>query len=362
MEPFDLLAEPVLETPPLRPRKGRGAPTNPMGRFESLDVEYDPTDDDLPALETELFKDATKSVISYNDSPDLGFDASFNPYRGCEHGCAYCYARPTHEYLGMSAGLDFESKLFVKDDAPELLKKAFSARSWKPQHVMMSGVTDCYQPIERHLRLTRKCLSVFAEFRNPIGIVTKSELVTRDIDILQTMTNPDIAAVHLSVTSLDPALANKLEPRASSPRRRLKAIEALSAAGIRAGVMIGPVIPGLNDHEISEILQAASDAGAQTAGYIVLRLPYGVKELFGDWLEAHYPDRKDRVLNRVRDTRGGDLYDGTYGKRMRGVGEYADQIERMFEIARKRYGFTRKLPPLATDQFRVPRSQLTLFE
>lgn len=347
---------------PLRPRKGRGAPANPVGRFETLDVEYDPTDDDLPTLNTELFKDATKSVISFNNSPDLGFDASFNPYRGCEHGCAYCYARPTHEYLGLSAGLDFETKLFVKDDAPQLLKKTLSSRSWKPQQVMMSGVTDCYQPIERHLRLTRRCLEVFAAFRNPVGIVTKSELVTRDIDILQSMSSPDIASVMISVTSLDASLANKLEPRASSPGRRLRAIETLRKAGIRTGVMIGPVIPGLNDHEIADILKATSEAGALAAGYILLRLPYGVKGLFSDWLEAHYPNRKDRVLNRVKDTRDGALYDGAYGKRMRGVGEYADQIELMFKMAQKRYGLDRKLPPLAVDRFRVPRSQMCLFD
>jgi DNA repair photolyase len=361
MNPPEALDLDIWEKDPLRPRKGRGAPRNPAGRFESLDVEYEPTDDELPTLETELFKDTTKSVISYNDSPDLNFDASFNPYRGCEHGCVYCYARPTHEYLGLSAGLDFESKLFVKDDAPALLKKTFSSRSWKPQHVMMSGVTDCYQPIERRLRLTRKCLEVFAEFRNPIGIVTKNELVTRDIDILQTMSDPDIACVNFSVTSLDAGLANKLEPRASSPARRLKAIESLRLAGIRVGVMIGPVIPGLNDHEIADILKATSDAGAQSAGYIILRLPHGVKELFGDWLEAHYPNRKDRVLNRVKDTREGALYDGAYGTRMRGVGEYADQIERMFDLAKKRFDF-KQLPPLATEYFKVPRQQLALFE
>ncbi|MBS14413.1 MAG: radical SAM protein [Gemmatimonadetes bacterium] len=352
--------DPLAQTT-LRPRRGRGAPTNPVGRFESMDLEIEQTDDDLPVQETELFRDSTRSIIAWNDSPDLNFDASVNPYRGCEHGCAYCYARPTHEYLGLSAGLDFESKLFVKENAPELLEKTFSSRSWKPQDVMMSGVTDCYQPIERHLKLTRRCLEVFAEFRNPVGIVTKNELVTRDIDILQTMSSPDVAAVHMSVTSLDPALANKLEPRASSPRRRIKAIEALSRAGVRTGVVIGPVIPGLNDHEISDILQASADAGARSAGYITLRLPHGVKELFADWLEAHYPNRKDRVLNRVRDTRDGELYDGKYGLRMRGAGEYADQIERMFEIRKRKAELTQKLPPLSTGHFRVPRKQLSLF-
>ncbi len=243
---------------PLRPRKGRGAPTNPIGRFETLDIEYEPSDDELPILNTELFKDAAKSVISFNDSPDLGFDASFNPYRGCEHGCAYCYARPTHEYLGLSADLDFESKMFVKENAPKLLKKALAARSWKPQHVLMSGITDCYQPIERQLRLTRRCLEVFSDFRNPVRIITKNELVTRNVDILQSISARSIASVTLSVTSLDADLTSKLEPRASSPRRRLRAIETLSNAGIRVGTMIGPVIPGLNDFEISDILKAAS--------------------------------------------------------------------------------------------------------
>ena len=347
--------------PPLRPRKGRGAATNPGSRFESLDVEYDSPHKDLPVLTTELFRDATKSVISRNDSPDLNFNATFNPYRGCEHGCAYCYARPTHEYLGLSAGLDFESKLFVKEDAPELLKKTFSASNWKPQLVMMSGVTDCYQPIERHLRLTRESLKVFADFLNPVDIVTKSELVTRDIDILKTMSSPDVASVTMSVTSLDPALANKLEPRASSPKRRLKAIEELRKGGVRVGVILGPVIPGLNDHEIFDILQATSDAGAITATYILLRLPHGVKLLFSEWLAAHYPNRKDRVLNQVKDTREGVLYEPSYGTRMRGIGEFADQIERMFYIAQKRFGLDRSLTPLRTDLFRVPRQQMSLF-
>ncbi len=347
---------------PLRPRKGRGAPTNPIGRFETLDIEYEPSDDELPILNTELFKDAAKSVISFNDSPDLGFDASFNPYRGCEHGCAYCYARPTHEYLGLSADLDFESKMFVKENAPKLLKKALAARSWKPQHVLMSGITDCYQPIERQLRLTRRCLEVFSDFRNPVRIITKNELVTRNVDILQSISARSIASVTLSVTSLDADLTSKLEPRASSPRRRLRAIETLSNAGIRVGTMIGPVIPGLNDFEISDILKAASEAGALTAGYILLRLPYGVKSLFGDWLEAHYPNRENRVLGLVKDTRDGELYDGTYGRRMRGVGEYADQIERMFKISQRKHGLDRSLPPLAVDRFCVPGQQLSLFD
>lgn len=333
-------------------RKGRGAIGNPVGRFEPLEIDYEPAEPNV--LPTVLYRDATQSIIAYNDSPDLGFDASINPYRGCEHGCIYCYARPTHEYLGLSAGLDFETKLFVKHDAPRLLRKAFASPSWDPQVVMLSGNTDAYQPVEGKLRITRECLKVFSEYRNPACLITKSDLVTRDIDILSELASHDAVAVRLSITSLDKRLADRMEPRTSRPSKRLKAIEALAKASIRTGVLIGPVVPGLNDHEIDDILHSAADAGAVMAGYIILRLPYGVKELFSDWLEAHYPHRKNRVLNRVRGVRGGALYDGTYGKRMRGEGVYADQIERAFEIASRRYGFDKEHPPLSTAYFRRP--------
>ena len=334
--------------------RGRGAVGNPRGRFELLEVEYEPAEPGPVA--TELYRDTTRKAVSYNDSPDIGFNASVNPYRGCEHGCVYCYARPTHEYLGLSAGLDFETKLFVKHDAPDLLRREMSSPRWVPQLVMLSGVTDAYQPIERKLGITRRCLEVFAEFRNPVGIITKSDLVTRDIDILSDLARDDAAAVRISVTSLDKRLADRMEPRAPRPARRLEAIEALAAAGIRTGVMIGPVVPGLNDHEIPGILRAAADAGAVTAGYIILRLPHGVKDLFSDWLQAHYPNRKDKVLNRVRDTRDGKLYDAAYGTRLRGVGEFADQIGRMFDMAQRRCGPDRDLPPLSTAAFRRPSS------
>lgn len=334
---------------------GRGAVTNPAGRFELLEIEYDPAEPNAPP--TEVFHDTSRQIIARNDSPDIGFDASVNPYRGCEHGCVYCYARPTHEYLGLSAGLDFETKLFAKQDAPELLRKALSARSWDPQIVVMSGVTDPYQPIERKLQLTRKCLEVFAEFRNPVGVITKNDLVTRDIDILADLARYNAVSVRLSITSLDKKLADRMEPRAARPAQRLRAIEMLASAGIRVGVMVAPVVPGLNDHEISGILRAAADAGAVTAGYIVLRLPHGVKDLFADWLEAHC---KEKVLNRVKDTRGGALYDSTYGSRMRGVGEYADQIETMFNIAQRRFGLDQEHPPLSVHHFRNPVGQMEL--
>ena len=331
---------------------GRGAVGNPVGRFEPLQVEYEPAEPN--AQPTELFRDTTRHIITFNDSPDINFDASVNPYRGCEHGCVYCYARPSHEYLGLSAGLDFETRIFVKHDAPELLRKELAAPGWQPQMVALSGVTDPYQPVERKLEITRRCLQVFSEFRNPVGIITKNDLVTRDIDILTELSHYSAAGVRISITSLDKKLADRMEPRASRPAQRLRAVEVLASAGIRVGVMVAPVVPGLNDHEISDILRASSDAGASSAGYIILRLPHGVKDLFADWLDAHYPNRKDKVLNRVRDTRGGTLYDPTYGTRMRGVGEYADQIETMFNIARRRYGLDRPLPPLTAEHFRRP--------
>ena len=337
---------------------GRGAVGNPVGRFEPLEIEYEPAEPN--AHPTKLYRDTTRNIIAFNDSPDVNFDASVNPYRGCEHGCVYCYARPTHEYLGLSAGLDFETRIFVKHDAPDLLRRELAAPGWQPQLVALSGVTDAYQPVERKLELTRRCLQVFADFRNPVGIITKNELVTRDIDILQDLAAHDAIDVRISITSLDKRLADRMEPRASRPRQRLRAVETLARSSIRVGIMIGPVVPGLNDHEISDILRVSADAGASSASYILLRLPLGVKELFADWLDAHYPHRKDKVLNRVRDTRGGDLYDSSYGTRMRGEGEYADQIERMFPIAQRRYDLDRKLSPLSTAHFRNPEGQLEL--
>ncbi|HUR46329.1 MAG TPA: PA0069 family radical SAM protein, partial [Candidatus Saccharimonadales bacterium] len=274
------------------PIKGRGAVSNPGNRFEKIELERDPdwNPEEDPALKTEFLKDATSTIITYNNSPDVGFDASINPYRGCEHGCIYCFARPTHEYLGLSAGLDFESKILVKERAPELLRKELASPKWKPQTLAVSGVTDCYQPIERKLQLTRRCLEVLADFRNPMMIVTKNHLVTRDIDVLQELARYDAAAVFVSVTTLDATLTPRLEPRASLPKHRLAAVKQLHDAGIQVGVLIAPVIPAITDHEMPSILQAAADAGAQYVGYVPLRLPFGVKDLFGEWLSEHFPE------------------------------------------------------------------------
>ena len=343
--------------------KGRGAIGNPKNRFETIEVERD---EEVPGpewIETELLRDTSKSVIAYNDSPDVGFSASVNPYRGCEHGCVYCYARPFHEYLGFSAGLDFESRILVKEDAPALLRKELCSPKWKPQTLAMSGVTDCYQPAERRLEITRRCLAVLAEFRNPVGIITKNELVTRDIDILQELNEHQAAMVMLSITTLDPEVARRMEPRASHPRDRLKAIERLATAGIPVGVMVAPVVPAITDHEMPKILEAAAAAGARTAGYVVMRLPGAVAGLFERWLEEHFPDRKEKVLNRIRDLRGGQLYDPRFGNRMRGEGLFADQIRATFQTFKRRYGLDQPFPELSTDAFRRPGQveQLGLF-
>ncbi|HEY0557843.1 MAG TPA: PA0069 family radical SAM protein [Thermoanaerobaculia bacterium] len=343
--------------------KGRGAIGNPLNRFETLVIERD---EEVPAperVETELLRDTSRSVIAYNDSPDVGFNASVNPYRGCEHGCVYCYARPFHEYLGFSAGLDFESRILVKEDAPELLRKELSAAKWTPQTLAMSGVTDCYQPAERRLEITRRCLQVLAEFRNPVAVITKNELVTRDIDVLQELAAHQAAVVVLSITTLDPEVARRMEPRASHPRDRLKAIERLAAAGIPVGVNVAPVVPAITDHEMPKILEAAANAGATRAGYTVMRLPGAVAGLFEKWLEEHFPDRKDKVLNRVRELRGGQLYDARFGSRMKGEGLFAEQIRVTFQTFKRRYGLDQPFPELSTAAFRVPGKveQLGLF-
>ncbi|MFL6231936.1 MAG: PA0069 family radical SAM protein [Thermoanaerobaculia bacterium] len=343
--------------------KGRGAIGNPKNRFETIKVERDEEVPGPERVETEFLRDTSKSVIAYNDSPDVGFNASVNPYRGCEHGCVYCYARPFHEYLGFSAGLDFESRILVKPDAPELLRKELSSPKWKPQTLAMSGVTDCYQPAERRLEITRRCLEVLADFRNPVGVITKNELVTRDIDVLQRLHEHQAAAVMVSITTLDPEVARRMEPRASHPRDRLKAVERLAAAGIPVGVMVAPVVPAITDHEMPKILEAAAAAGARTAGYVVMRLPGAVAGLFEAWLGEHFPDRKEKVLNRVRELRGGQLYDPRFGNRMRGEGLFADQIRATFQTFKRRYGLDQPVPELSTAAFRVPGKveQLGLF-
>jgi DNA repair photolyase len=294
----------------------------------------------------------------------VGFDASINAYRGCEHGCVYCYARPTHEYLGFSSGLDFETKIMVKEDAPELLRKELSSRKWKPQVLAMSGVTDCYQPAEKKLQLTRRCLEVLLEFRNPVVIVTKNYLVTRDIDILSELARFDCVGVTISLTTLDAKLAGVMEPRASSPARRLGAIRALSDARVPVGYLQAPMIPGLTDAEAPAIAEAAVKAGATFAGYVALRLPFAVKSLFEQWLEQHFPERKEKVLNRIRSIRGGKLNDPNFTTRMRGQGVYATQMEELFHLACKKAGINKRWPELTTKHFRrtAHAPQLDLFE
>lgn len=359
---------PEMPVPPAtRHLKGRGALTNPNGRFESTtferDTDWNPEED--PSPKTQFLKDSTQTIIAYNTSPDVGFNASINAYRGCEHGCVYCFARPTHEYLGMSAGLDFETRIMVKENAPELLRKELSSKKWKPQVLAMSGVTDCYQPIERKLQITRRVLQTLAEFRNPVGIITKNFLVTRDIDILQDLAKWNCVGVNLSVTTLDPTLTPRLEPRASLPAARLDAIRLLSEAGIPVGVMVAPVIPGINDHEVPKILEAAVKNGAKWAGYVALRLPWGVKDLFEQWVYQHFPDRADKVLNRIRSIREGKLYDATWGDRMRGHGIFAQQMEQMFAVGCKHAGIqSNRRFELSTEHFRVPGRedpQMSLF-
>ena len=356
------------ELPPSeRAVKGRGATDNPANRFEQLHVVAEGAaagyDGETLSPETIFYRDASRTILSRNDSPDVGFDVSINPYRGCEHGCIYCYARPTHEYLGFSAGLDFESRIMVKEDAATLLREQLMSPRWTPQPIAMSGVTDPYQPVERELGITRACLEVLAEFRNPVTIITKNHLVTRDTDLLGGLADHGAAAVAVSVTTLRPELQRVMEPRTAIPARRLDAIRTLAEAGVPVRVMVAPVVPGLTDEEIPSILEAAAEAGASRASYIMLRLPHGVKSLFADWLEARFPDRKARVLNRVRDVRDGRLNDVRYGSRMRGEGVYADQIRQLFETARRRVGLDGPSVELSVAAFRRPRSdgQLDLF-
>jgi DNA repair photolyase len=319
--------------------RGRGATINPADRFTALyyvQDEFGAVEDARP-VPTEFFHDDTQSIISRNNSPDVGFETSVNPYRGCEHGCAYCYARPTHEYLGFSAGLDFESKILVKLKAGPLLRAELSNRNWRPQVVVLSGVTDCYQPIERKLKLTRSCLEVLAEFRNPVAIVT------------------------LSITTLEADLAAKLEPRASTPRARLAAVRELAQADIPVGVNVAPIIPGLNDHEIPRIIEAAAEAGACCAHYTIVRLPLAVSEIFPAWLRSHFPDRADAVLGRIRSMRNGKLNSSQFGQRMRGEGLLAEQIRRLFEVASRRFGLNERDLHLSCDAFRrVEKNQLSL--
>jgi DNA repair photolyase len=354
---------------PLPQIRSRGTPLNPPGRFEPLSLEATPGDpwepeggwevdpDGRDRIPTRVFRDATRSVLTRNHSPDVGFDWSLNPYRGCEHGCVYCYARPTHEYLGFSPGLDFESRILAKMEAATLLRGALASPRWSPQTLVMSGVTDPYQPVESRLGITRGCLEVLAECRHPVALITKSRRVLRDLDLLGELAAVEAAHVTVSVTTLDRDLQRALEPRASSPEGRLEAIRGLADAGVPVAVNVAPVIPGLTDHEIPSILEAAAGAGAASAGFILLRLPHGVKDLFVDWVKAHRPERAGRILSRIRETREGALYRSPFGTRMRGTGEYARQIEGLFTLSARRFGLEKRSLGLSTRAFRRPASE-----
>jgi DNA repair photolyase len=349
-------------------RRGRGAQSNASGRYEPLArVAFDDGWQDfeeLPPFKTSVTIDSTRKIITRNDSPDISFDRSINPYRGCEHGCIYCFARPTHAYLGLSPGLDFESKLFAKPEAPKLLERELSAASYVPRTIAIGTNTDPYQPIEREHQVMRRILEVLERHGHPVGIVTKSALVVRDLDILTRMAARNLVKVALSVTTLDPKLARVMEPRAATPARRLDALRQLVAAGVPASVMVAPVIPALNDAEIERILDSAAAIGVKEAGYVLLRLPLEVRDLFREWLMANFPDRYRHVFKLIRDTRGGKDYDSTFGKRMTGGGPVAWMIGRRFELACEKLGVNKTRTKLTTEHFKPPHSgpqQLTLF-
>ena len=346
-------------------RQGRGARDNPAGRFETVEYQEDPREldeDDRRQVTTQIIRDHTKSALAKNDSPDIPFTYSVNPYRGCEHGCTYCYARPSHEYLGYSAGLDFETKIVIKPHIAEHLSRAFQKESWTSQAVCMSGNTDPYQPIERKFELSRSCLEVFLEHRNPVSIITKGGNILRDLDLLSEMAERKLVRAAISVTSLKPEIARAMEPRAAGPALRLKAIEKLSEAGVPVTVMTAPVVPGLTDEEVPRILEAAAERGAMNAGYVLLRLPGTVEGIFVDWLECTFPDRKDKVLNRVRAMRDGKLSDATFGQRMRGRGEWARLLNNLFKLSVKKHNLNQPLPPFDVSQFRrLAGGQMGLF-
>ena len=338
--------------------RGRGALTNAAGRHERLnrEAEHDgwELEDDLPRLRTDVQIDASRTILARNASPDIPFDRSINPYRGCEHGCIYCFARPSHAQLGLSPGLDFETRLTVKPRAPELLAEALSRRGYRVRPIAIGTNTDPYQPIEGEHRIMRGVLEVLAEHRHPVTITTKGALVTRDLDLLAGMAAQGLAHVAISLTTLDHRLSRRMEPRAASPRRRLAAIGELARAGVPVGVMVAPVVPALTDHELEALLEAAAAAGASSAAWIMLRLPLEVSGLFTEWLETHFPDRAKRVMGRVRETHGGRDYDPAWGRRMRGEGVHAELIARRFKAAVRRFGLDRPRPPLRTDLFSVP--------
>jgi DNA repair photolyase len=358
-----------MERPGRRRQRGRGALDNPSSRFEAqhcveADDGWGTIEVEAPDLATVVQAEVTRTILSTNSSPDLPFSQSINPYKGCEHGCVYCFARPTHAYLGLSPGLDFETRIFSKPNAARLLKKELSKANYKPKLIVLGANTDPYQPIERSLRISRGLLSVLRDFGHPVSIITKSSSITRDIDLLSDLSERSLVSVYLSITTLDPQLASRMEPRAAAPARRLQTLRALSDAGIPVGVLASPMIPALNDRELEGILTAARAHGASSAGYILLRLPREVAELFTTWLRHHYPGRADKVLSLLRDSRDGELYRSEFGTRMKGTGPYAEALEQRFRIASRRLGLDAPGSELSLDHFKVPScsgKQLQLF-
>lgn len=344
--------------------KGRGSPLKPENRFLPVHAEpdYEHFENDEEFLEelrtvpTEFLADTSKSVVTQNDSPDIPFRYSLNPYRGCEHGCAYCYARPGHEYLGLNAGIDFESKILVKEQAPALFREFLARDGWQPELIMLSGVTDCYQPAERRFRLTRGCLEVALEARQPLALITKNALVLRDLDLLSQLAAHRLVSIAVSVTTLDEGLARTMEPRTSRPAARLRAIRELTQAGVPVHAMLAPLIPGLNDHEVPQLMQAVREAGALRAGFVLLRLPLAVAPVFRDWLERALPTHAERIENLIRGTRGGQLNVSRFGERMRGTGHIAEQIEQTFRVFARKHGLDQPLPKLDFSQFLPPRN------
>lgn len=351
--------------------KSRGAGFNPQNRFETIKIDYFDEDfedgiysnEEKRAAPTTYYIDTTKTILAKNDSPDIGFTYSINPYRGCEHGCIYCYARPSHEYLGFSSGIDFESKIMIKPDAPALLEETFSKKSWVPETIMFSGNTDCYQPAERKLEITKKCLEVFLKFRNPVALITKNALVLRDLDILRELAKLNLVSVAITITTLNRSLSRKLEPRTSVPSQKLDTVETLARENIPVGIMAAPIIPGLNDKEIPAILKAASERGALSAGHVMLRLPFSIKDLFIDWLGSNFPEKANKIINSIKDVRGGKLNDPRFGKRMSGEGEIAAAIHKLFKTCCNKYGLNNTKIRLTTKHFtREPVSpQMKLF-
>jgi DNA repair photolyase len=347
--------------------KGRSSGFNPANRFDKFHSEQtadDIVEEDIGRpISTEFIRDNTRTILAENDSPDIPFRYSINPYRGCEHGCIYCYARPSHEYLGYSSGLDFETKILVKYDAAKLLEKEFLRPSWKPESICISGNTDCYQPAERKLQITRELLKIFLKYRNPVRMITKNLLITRDLDIIKELAQLNLFGAMISITTLDTELAHRMEPRTSIPTNRLKAIEVLAKNDIPVGVMTAPIIPGLNDHEMPEILRLAAEAGARTAGFTVIRLTYALKELFKDWLEREYPMKKNKIIHAIEEVRHGRLNTTEWGKRMSGEGAMAEHLARVFELYAGQYGLDKTIPPGAPALFlRRGIDQINLFD